>query len=132
MTPPSSTAWPISGQLLDALSRRDFATFERCLAADARLRALVPPGPLDLHGPEAITDRFRRWFGGPDDFEMLEASASDIGSKHYLRWRIRMVAGELPNQARVVEQHVYTTGTDAIETVDLLCSGFQLDNGAVR
>jgi hypothetical protein len=90
--PAASTSWPISGQLLDALSRRDFDSFERCLAETARFRALVPPGPFELDGPRAIADKFRAWFGGNDEFEMIEAAATDIGVKHYLRWRIRMTS----------------------------------------
>lgn len=124
-----STAWPISGQLLDALSRRDFDALQRCVASEARLRALVPPGPFELNGPQAIADKFRTWFGGSEDFEMVEASASEVGTKQYLRWRVRLTAPET-GQSRTAEQHLYTTGTDAIETIDLLCSGFQADGGA--
>lgn len=132
MTAAPSTAWPISGQLLDGLSRRDFTALERCLSVDARMRALVPMGPLELTGAASIADRFRLWFGGDDAFEMIEASASDVGSKHYLRWRVRMTSAEMPAQSRVAEQHLYTTGTEAIETIDLLCSGFHAEIGEVR
>lgn len=130
MTAPPTTAWPISGHLLDALSRRDFHAFEQVLSASARLRALLPPGPVELDGPTAITDRFRLWFGGNEAFELVEASASDIGAKHYLRWRIRMTSAA--GQSRIVEQHLYTTGTAAIETIDLLCSGFHAEPGDAR
>lgn len=130
MTAPPHTAWPISGQLLDALSRRDFDAFERCLTDDARMRALLPKGPVELEGPSTIADRFRLWFGGADGFEIIEAAASDIGAKHYLRWRIRMTPGSGPS--RVAEQHLYTTGTGAIEAIDLLCSGFHLESGDAR
>lgn len=126
-----STAWPISGQLLDALSRRDFGAFQRCIAETARFRALVPPGPFELTGPVAIADKFRTWFGGSDEFEMIEASASEVGSKQYLRWRIRMTSSD-SGLSRTAEQHLYTTGTDVIDTIDLLCSGFQPDSGGAR
>lgn len=127
--PPSS--WPISGRLLDALSRRDFPAFERCLADTVRLRALVPPGPFELSGPVAVADKFHTWFGGEEEFELVEASASEIGTKQYLRWRIRLTSPE-SGQSRTAEQHVYTTGRDRIETIDLLCSGFQAANGGAR
>lgn len=132
MTAPSSTAWPINGQLLDALSRRDFDALERCLSEGARMRALVPKGALEENGPAAIAERFRLWFGGDDTFDVIEASASDIGARHYLRWRIRMASADVPAEGRVAEQHLYTSGAGSIETIDLLCSGFHAENGELR
>jgi hypothetical protein len=37
----------------------------------------------------------------------------------YLRWRFNTEAG-------VVEQHAFATGGDRIESLDLMCSGFQV------
>lgn len=116
---------PTNGRLVHAMSCRDFTAFEACLADDAHLRALVPSGPFELDGAATITKRFETWFGGADDFALLEASAGSVGAKRYLRWRLRLSPPGQPERGRVAEQHLFLTGTDRIESIDLLCSGFQ-------
>jgi hypothetical protein len=118
-------AWPVAGLLLDALTRRDFAALQACLAPDVRFRALVPPGLLEFGDAPAVAAKFTAWFGGEDAFEVVDASVGQVGGKLYARWKVRMVAAD--GRARVAEQHVYTSGTHRIETLDLLCSGFHTE-----
>ena len=82
-------------------------------------------GLLELDGADTIAAQFETWFGGSDDFALLEASAGGFGTKRYLRWRIRLTPPGSPDRGRVAEQHLFTTGHDRIETIDLVCSGFQ-------
>lgn len=119
-TSPASTptALGLAGQLVDALSTRSFDVLESCLAEDAQLRALVPPGPFELTGAPAVAARFRTWFGDEDEYALVDASIGDVGPRTYARWRIR-VAGPL-----VVEQHAFLTCSDKVKRIDLLCSGF--------
>lgn len=120
-------AWLVAGRLLDALTRRDFASLGSCLEPDVRFRALVPPGPFELGTAAAVEAKFAGWFGGEDRFEVVDATASRIGTKVYLRWRIRMTPAEGPS--REAEQHLYLSGEDRVAAIDLLCSGFQADQG---
>ncbi|HEV7203452.1 MAG TPA: hypothetical protein VGN18_02515 [Jatrophihabitans sp.] len=124
------TSWPVAGLLLDALTRRDFDALLDCLDPGVRFRALVPPGAFELTTATETVARFRRWFDGPDAFEVVDASVGRIGAKTYLRWQLRLEPADGP--ARIVEQHAYTTGAERIETLDLLCSGFHLETGAER
>ena len=123
-------AWPLAGLLLDALSRRDFDALESCLDPEVRFRALLPRGPMELGTATETADRFRTWFGGDDGFEVIDASVSQIGTKIYARWRIRMTPRDASEPTRVAEQHVYTTGSEQIATLDLLCSGFHSEADA--
>jgi hypothetical protein len=85
-------------------------------------------------GVDEVQARFRRWFGGPDQLEILDATVGDIGPKLYLRWRVAMtpigdglvVAGDgrPTGPPRLVEQHVFATIDHRIVALDLLCSGF--------
>lgn len=119
-TSPASgaTALGLAGQLVDALSTRSFDVLASCLADAVQLRALVPPGPFELHGARQVADRFQAWFGEREQYALLDASLGEVGPRTYARWRIR-VAGPL-----VVEQHVFLTCSDRVERIDLLCSGF--------
>ena len=116
------TALPAAAQLLDALSRRDFDALARALAPSVAFRALVPRGPFELAGSAAVAAQFEKWFGGPDAFEIVDASIGPVGVKTYLRWRVRLRATD--GAARVAEQHVFATGSAVLESINLLCSGF--------
>lgn len=131
LIPEDRSGWPVAGLLLDALTRRDFAGIGACLDEQVRFRALVPPGLIELDNAADVVARFTTWFGGEDTFEVLDASVGQVGSKLYARWTVRMTPVGAPASARVAEQHVYTRGQDRIESLDLLCSGFHPENGAV-
>lgn len=108
--------------LLEAIAAQDFTALRACLADSVAFRALVPPGVLEADNADAAVERFRRWFGGPDTVEVLEAADGEIGDKTILRWRVRRTAPD--GRARLVEQHLFLTGGARVDTVDLLCSGF--------
>jgi hypothetical protein len=116
--------WSVAGVLLDGLSNRDFDLMAACLAPDLRFRCLLPRGPMEVIGADQAVDHFRRWFGGDDVFEVLDASVGQIGPRICLRWRVKMHPVGTPTDERVVEQHLFTTGNEVIRTLDLLCSGF--------
>ncbi len=117
--------WPVGALFLDSLAHRDFTTMGACLESDVRMRALTPPGPFDANGATEAMSHFRRWFGGEDAFEVVDASIGQVGSRLYLRWRVRMRSASDPTASRVAEQHAFVTSAELISTLDLLCSGFQ-------
>ncbi|MFE3026223.1 nuclear transport factor 2 family protein [Nocardia tengchongensis] len=119
----TESAWPAAGLLLDSLVRRDFPAMAACFGPQVRLRALVPPGPFELTGPESVAGKFESWFGGTDEFEVLDAAIGQVGAKVYLRWRVHMHAAGAPG--RTAEQHLFVTVSDRIDALDLLCSGWQ-------
>lgn len=116
--------WPVAGLFLDALARRDFAALTSCLRPDVRFRGLIPPGPFEITGAVETASRFEQWFGGEDDFEILDASVGQFGPLLYLRWRVRMSSAGDPSSGRLVEQHAFSTAGAHIQSLDLLCSGF--------
>ncbi|TSD99772.1 nuclear transport factor 2 family protein [Skermania sp. ID1734] len=125
----AQTSWLAGGQLLDALTARDFTALHQSLADDVRLRALVPPGPFEVSGAEAVTGQFRTWFGGDDSFELVATSLGRVGDRLYLRWQVRMQPTGDTAAARIAEQHVFATVSDRIDSLDLVCSGWQADPG---
>lgn len=125
---PAITALPAAAQLLDALSRRDFAALAQSLSPTVTFRALVPRGAFELVGPAEVAAQFEQWFGGRDVFEVTDASIGPIGAKTYVRWRVRLRAAD--GVSRVAEQHVFVSGSAALESINLLCSGFYTEGNA--
>ncbi len=126
-TRPSTPSEPALSLLVDALRQRDFDAMTALFADDVRFRAITPPGAFELHTAEETAATFRRWFGGEDELDIVDASLGQVGPRPYARWRAWMCPPGRPAESRVAEQHVFTTGTTRIETLDLLCSGFQRD-----
>ena len=121
--------WSIGGIFLEALATRDYERMVTTLGSDIRFRALLPPGPMQWQGPGQVAEAFRSWFGGADDFEVMDATVGEIGGRLHLSWRIRVRPAPFGIGAgwHVIEQHGYADATDSIETLDLLCSGFHTE-----
>jgi len=95
------------------------------MAAEARLRAMLPRRTLELQGSAAVADQFQTWFGDADEFEVVDASIGAIGGRLHLSWRLRVRSARADHRGwDVVEQQAYADTSDCIETLDLLCSGF--------
>ena len=126
----AATAVPqfaLAGAFLEGLIAQDFGLLSGALAADARLRALVPSGLREWAGAEAITDRFAGWFGDTEDFELIEATVGEVGGRLHLQWRLRLRAERLGSGWFTVEQQVYADTADGgrIVRLDLLCTGYR-------
>jgi hypothetical protein len=136
-TPPSghaATTAPrpaLAGAFLQGLADQDFDALVGTLAADARLRALVPKGLREWTGGEEIAGQFARWFGDTGDFELVEATLGEVGGRLQLRWRLRLRAERLGAGWFTVEQQAYAdAGEDGrIDRLDLVCTGYRPEGG---
>jgi hypothetical protein len=119
----------LAGLFLEGLAAQDFARLGGALAADVRLRALLPPGLMEWTGAEVIADRFAGWFGDTEDFELVEATIGEVGGRLHLRWRLRLQAERLGPGWFTIEQQAYADTDDGgrIARLDLLCTGYRPD-----
>ena len=78
-------------------------------------------------GARAIADRFARWFGDTNDFELIEAAVGEVGGRLHLHWRLRLRAERLGSGWFIVEQQAYadTDESGRIARLDLLCTGYR-------
>ena len=126
--------WSVGGMLLESLANRDYVGMAATLDAKVRVRAMLPPGPMEWEGPEAVTDTFRSWFGEADEFQLVDAAVGEVGGRLHLSWRLRLRPAPfgIGDGWYVIEQQAYADATDKITGLDLLCSGFHPDPGATR
>jgi hypothetical protein len=117
--------------LVEGLAAQDFAELGGAFAADACLRALLPAGLREWAGAEAIARVFARWFGDTEDFELIEATVSEVGGRLRLHWRLRLRAERLGAGWFTVEQQAYadTDESGRIARIDLLCTGYRPEGG---
>jgi hypothetical protein len=120
-----------AGSFVEGLAAQNFAGLGGALAADARLRALLPSGLREWAGVEAIANRFARWFGDTEDFELIETSIGEVGGRLHLQWRLRLRAQRLGAGWFTVEQQAYADTDDdgRIARLDLLCTGYRPEGG---
>jgi hypothetical protein len=120
-----------AGAFLESLAAQDFAQLGGALAAGARLRALLPSGLREWAGAEIIADRFARWFGETEEFQLVDAAVSEVGGRLHLRWQLRLRAERLGPGWFTVEQQSYadTDGDGRISQLDLLCTGYRPEAG---
>jgi hypothetical protein len=121
----------LAGAFLESLAVQDFAQLRGALAADARLRALLPSGLREWAGAGVIAGQFARWFGDTEDFELVEATVGEVGGRLHLHWRLRLRAERLGAAWFTVEQQVYADTADCgrIARLDLLCTGYRPEDG---
>lgn len=124
--------WSVGGVFLEALASRDYEQMAGALSGDVRFRAMLPRGPIDRLGAEQVTELFTSWFGGAEDFELVDAIVGDVGGRLHLSWRLRVRPAPfgIGEGWHLIEQQAYADAVDTISALDLLCSGFRPERGA--
>jgi len=122
-TQPSSATDP-GTRFVAALADRDFARLADTLTSDVRMRALIPPGLVEISGAEAATAKFESWFGDAEEFGLIRSGSVAVADRLHVFYRLRVrKPGNVP---KLVEQHVLCTlDTDRINGLDLVCTGFR-------
>src|SRR5438132_1446879 len=100
-----SSATDHAATLVTALADRDFVGLAGMLAPDVRMRALIPPGCVELSGAEPAAARFAAWFGGSDDLELVHAGSDEVGDRLHVSYRLRVKRPGDPS--KIVEQHLF-------------------------
>jgi hypothetical protein len=119
-----SSATELGGRFVSALAERDFGRLARTLASDVQVRALIPPGPVELAGAKPAATRFATWFGDADGFELVRSGSEEVGDRLHLFYRLRVKRPGDP--WKVVEQHLFCAiDAGRISALDLVCSGFR-------
>jgi len=128
---PAVPEFALAGAFLESLAAQDFAGLGGALTAGAQLRALLPRGLREWTGAEVIAGVFTHWFGGTEDFGLVEATVGEVGGRLHLHWRLRLRAERLGSGWFTVEQQAYadTDESGRIARLDLLCTGYRPGDG---
>jgi hypothetical protein len=115
--------------LIAALAERDFPGLAATLTPEVRMRALIPPGLVEISGADAAAAKFSSWFGDADEFELIGSGSEAVADRLHVSYRLRVKKpGNVP---KLVEQHLFCAlDTDRIDALDLVCTGFRPDGAA--
>jgi hypothetical protein len=114
----------LAARLAAGIASQDEAAIAACLAEDAQLRALIPPGLRECAGASDAAALIASWFADSTQLELLETRADEVADRVHISY---VFAGVEDGEPYIVEQHLYCTvgSDDTIERADLLCSGFR-------
>ncbi len=126
MSMQQSSATDAGERLIAALAQRDFSLLAHRLTPDVRMRALIPPGVVELAGAEAAAAKFASWFGDAEAFELIHAGSEAVADRLHVSYRLRVK--KPGNEPKLVEQHLLCAlDGDRINGLDLVCTGFRPD-----
>ena len=119
-----SSATDPAATLVTALADREFGRLTGTFTPDVRMRALIPPGCVELSGAESAAARFAAWFGESDALELVHAGSDEVGDRLHAFYRLRVK--RLGDPWKIVEQHLFCALNEGrITALDLVCSGFR-------
>lgn len=94
-----------------------------CFAHNARLRALIPPGPVERHGAVAAGKLIASWFVDCDPVTLASREVDRVSDRLHVSYRLDGVEA---GTDFTVQQQVYAEVIDDLMTdATLLCSGFR-------
>jgi hypothetical protein len=116
-----------AGLFLENLATGDFDLLAAALEPDAKLHALLPRGFVAWEGQAEVCGAFTGFFGGMDEYDVIDASVGMVGDRLQLRWRLHVRGGRLGPEDFVVEQFCYADAgpTGRLQFLALVCSGFR-------
>jgi hypothetical protein len=113
----------LGAQLVEAIAAQDVAALSRCFAADAELRALIPPGLRERTGSSDAAALIAGWYADSTELALVASETTNVGDRLHVAYRFQ---GVEDGQPYIVEQQLYGIVHDGkIERADLLCSGFR-------
>lgn len=111
-------------RLVEAVGARDSAGLRAVVGADAKLRALIPPGPVESDGPDEIAERFAGWLGWLSSVEVVSTSVEEFGGRWRFSYCFRVVGDD--GAPMLLQQQGFCDVSDGhVVGLDLVCSGFR-------
>jgi len=124
----TATESSVGELLVEALAARDFTGMSDCFEPAATMRALLPPGLVECQGATQIVENIRSWFGQAEELEVLDHTIGEVAGRIHVSWRLRLHPTPWGDDAwHILEQQTFLEGGEHIDSIDLLCSGFQPD-----
>jgi len=114
---------PLATSVATAVADRALDRLGTHLTDEIRLRALLPGGPIEEHGRDAVLARFDDWFGSYDTVVLTDVAGDDVGDRVLVYYKLEF---DPDADRRVLTQTVVCTLHDGlVGCMDLVCTGFR-------
>ena len=88
-----------------------------------RLRALLPGGPIEAHGRDAVVARFGGWFADFDTVELVESAGEAVADRLLIHYRLDLA--QRGTRWACTQTAICKIVDGRLAIIDLLCSGFR-------
>ena len=114
---------PLAMAIAAAVAGRDSVRLAAAVTGTVRLRALLPGGPIQEHGRDAVVARFSGWFAGLDAVEVVESAGQEVADRLLIHYRLNLAQNG--TRWACTQTSICKTVDGRLATIDLLCSGFR-------
>ena len=114
---------PLATAIAAAVAGRDSARLAAAVTDTVRLRALLPGGPIQAHGRDAVVASFGGWFDDMDTVELVESAGEEVADRLLIHYRLNLAQDG--NRWTLTQTSVCNIDNGRLATIDLLCSGFR-------
>jgi hypothetical protein len=114
---------PRAAAIAAAVAGRDTVQLAAAVTDTVRLRALLPAGPIEEHGRDAVVARFSRWFAGLDTVDLVESAGQTVADRLLIHYRLDLA--QRGTRWACTQTSICKLHHGRLATIDLLCSGFR-------
>jgi hypothetical protein len=114
---------PVAAEVGALVAARDPERLATALTETARLRALLPGGPIQAHGRADVAARFQGFFTGFDTVQLVEAAGEAVADRLLIHYRLHVARGT--TRWVCTQTAICKTIDGLLAVIDLLCSGFR-------
>ena len=122
------TEHPLATAIAAAVAGRDSVRLAAAVTDTVRLRALLPGGPIEEHGRDAVVARFGGWFAGMDSVDLVESAGEAIADRLLIHYRLDLA--QRGTRWACTQTSICKINDGRLATIDLLCSGFRESKAA--
>ena len=114
---------PQAAAIAAAVAGRDSGQLAAAVTDTVRLRALLPGGPIEEHGRDAVVARFASWFADMDSVDLVASAGETVADRLLVHYRLDLA--QRGTRWALTQTSVCKVVDGRLATIDLLCSGFR-------
>ena len=114
---------PQAATIAAAVAGRDSVQLAAAVTDTVRLRALLPGGPIEEHGRDAVVARFGGWFADMDTVDLVEAGGQQLPGRLLIHYQLDLA--QAGTRWACTHTSICKIVDGRLATIDLLCSGFR-------
>ncbi len=114
---------PLAAAIAAAVAGRDSVHLAAAVTDTVRLRALLPGGPIEEHGRDAVVARFGGWFAAMDTVDLVESAGEAVADRLLIHYRLDLA--QRGTRWACTQTSICKIDDGRLATIDLLCSGFR-------
>ena len=114
---------PLAADIAALVAGRDPQRLAPALTETARLRALLPGGPIQADGRDNVAACFQAFFTDFDTVQLVESAGEPVADRLLIHYRLSVTQGAKRWVCTQTAVCKFIGGQLAV--IDLLCSGFR-------